>query len=68
MNEPGPEKSGGVQLAARRKKNEESRRGERSVEAVKDRRDLGRGSHGMMMLRINCCRKRKGRDGGVTFG
>ena len=68
MNEPGPEKSGGIQLAERRKKRKEREKerkkaeeGERSVKAVKNRRDQGRGSHGMMMLslRINCCRKKK---------
>ena len=42
---------------------EQSRRGERSVEAIKDRRDQGRGSDGMMMLRITLLSKGKRREG-----
>ena len=42
---------------------QQSRRGERSVEAVKDRRDQGRGSDGMM-LRIAVEREK---TGGLLF-
>ena len=45
---------------------QQSRRGERSVEAVKDRRDQGRGSDGMMLRILRIAVERE-KTGGLLF-